>query len=173
MIKDAIKKCFKTMDRKGWDEVYWAFDLHETIVYPEYDCDGIPTTFYPLAKSTLQQISKRKDIKMIMYTCSHPTEQKKYLEFFESQNIHFDYVNDNPLVKTGDDSYGYYDQKFYMNVLLEDKSGFNADKDWLEVKNALETNWLKKFDNWFNFYFGNIFSPVDKLGKYKNKNLNE
>jgi hypothetical protein len=43
--------------------------------------------------------------------------------------LHLEYVNDNPEVTT--EGYGCYDYKPYMNVLFEDKAGF--DTDWLGV----------------------------------------
>ena len=66
-----------------------------------------------------------------MYTCSHPEEIVQYQQFFKSHDIHFDYVNSNPEVVNG--GFGFYDDKPYFNVLFEDKAGFDAEEDWIEV----------------------------------------
>lgn len=124
---------YKTMKEKGWDKTYWFFDLHSTILKPNYKGGDIPKEFYPHAKQVLQDISKRDDICMIMYTCSHPHEIVEYMEYFKGLGINFQYVNENPEVKNGETSYGCYDKKPYMNVLFEDKAGFDADNDWYEV----------------------------------------
>ena len=133
------KNHFGAMEKhKSWDFTYWAFDLHSTIVKPNYESGNIPTEFYPLAKQVLQEISKRDDIVMIMYTCSHPHEIEQYKELFESTGINFKYVNENPEVLTDHNGYGYYEKKFYFNVLFEDKAGFDAENDWLQVAKTLK-----------------------------------
>ncbi len=133
-IVRAIKvNHFETMERRGWDKTYWFFDLHSTVIKPNYEANNIPKEFYPMAKYVLQELSKRDDIVMIMYTCSHPHEIVQYVEFFKEHNIEFSYVNENPEVTNADTSYGCYDKKPYMNVLLEDKAGFNAEEDWFKI----------------------------------------
>jgi len=131
MITRAIKNAFNRMKTKQWDKTYWAIDLHETVVKPNWSAKEIPVDFYPLAKEALQLISSQPDIVMIMYTCSHPHEIVQYLEFFKSHNIHFKYVNENPEVVNM--KYGNYDKKPYFNVLFEDKAGFSGEEDWEEV----------------------------------------
>ncbi len=107
---------------------YWAFDIHGTILRPNYKIDRISKEFYPYAREVMQMISKRNDIVKILYTCSYPHEIEQYLEYFEELGIHFNYVNTNPDVVNG--GYGYYKDKFYFNVLMDDKAGFDGDTDW-------------------------------------------
>jgi hypothetical protein len=137
MISVAIKNAFKKAEQRNWDKTYWAIDIHETMIRPNWSAANIPTDFYPKAKETLQYISSRKDIVIILYTCSHPHEVEQYLVFFKENGIRIDYVNSNPEVANG--NYGYYDNKPYFNVLLEDKAGFDPDYDWDEVYNTLLT----------------------------------
>lgn len=136
MITKAIKNSFITAQRKNWDCTYWAFDIHGTIVYPNYSAAEIPTRFYPFAKECLQLISQRKDVIMILYTCSYPHEIEQYLNFFRANGIDFKYVNNNPEVVN--EAYGFYEQKFYFNVLFEDKSGFDPEEDWENVYRMLK-----------------------------------
>lgn len=131
MITRAIKKAFAHAEEKNWDKTFWAFDIHETIIKPNWSEESIPTEFYPLAKEALQLISKRKDVSRILFTCSHPAEIEQYLNFFRENNIHFDHVNENPEVVTK--KYGCYEKKPYFNVLFEDKAGFDPYEDWEEV----------------------------------------
>lgn len=128
---------FEGIFKKGWDKTYWFFDLHSTIIKPNYEYGNIPTEFYPFAKEVLQLISKRDDISMGIYTCSHPHEVEEYIEYFTCNDIHFQFINKNPEIKTVEGSYGYYKDKPYMNVLFEDKAGFDPDHDWEEVLNYL------------------------------------
>lgn len=136
MITKAINKAFEHARLKKWEHTYWAFDIHETIIKPNWSISAIPKEFYPNAKEALQLISERKDVKRILFTCSHPNEIVKYLDYFESHGILFDYVNENPEVVNM--KYGFYDKKPYFNVLFEDKAGFDASEDWKEVIELLK-----------------------------------
>ena len=78
----------------------------------------------------MKYLSKRSDICLILNTCSHPHEIEKYLEFFKARDIHFKYVNENPEVPNN--ALGCYDDKFYFNILLEDKAGF-IESDWYVI----------------------------------------
>ena len=95
-----------------------------------------------------------------MYTCSHPNEIQEYLEFFEKNNIRFKYVNENPEVP--DAAYGYYQDKFYFNVLFEDKAGFET-AEWQDVKDYIEefydfdkSEFIVEEDSHENFFGYNI-----------------
>ena len=130
IIKAIEINHFRLKEKRGWDKTYWFFDLHGTIVKPNYKAGDIPKEFYPYAKETLQYLSNLKDIVMIMYTCSHPHEIEQYMTFFKENGILFDYVNENPEVETDLNGYGCYDKKPYMNILFEDKSGFDPETEW-------------------------------------------
>ncbi|MBK6265774.1 hypothetical protein JKA74_12080 [Marivirga sp. S37H4] len=136
MITKAISRAFEQAKTRNWNKTYWAFDVHETVLEPNWSEVELPTKFYPLAKKALQLISQREDVCCILFTCSHPSEIEKYLAFFASHNIHFSYVNENPEVKNK--KYGNFSKKPYFNVLFEDKAGFDALTDWKEVIKLLE-----------------------------------
>lgn len=135
MITKAIRNAIKFKEERSWEKMYWAIDIHGTMIYPNFKGGEIPREFYPHAKETLQLISKRDDICLILYTCSHPYEIKQYLQYFKEHDIHFHFVNENPEVGNG--AYGCYDDKPYFNVLFEDKCGFDPDEDWLLVHQLL------------------------------------
>lgn len=132
-ILKAIETSFITKKEKGWEKMYYFFDIHSTIVKPNYKSGVIPTEFYPYAKETLQYLSTLDEVCMILYTCSHPHEIELYKEFFKNNHINFTFVNENPEILTDPIGYGCYDVKPYINVLFDDKAGFDAEKDWLPV----------------------------------------
>lgn len=136
---------FDLKSQRGWDKTFWFFDIHSTILRPNYKAGNVPKEFYPMAKETLQYLSKLPDVEMIIYTCSHSNEVEEYLQLFEENDIHFKYVNENPEVVTDLKGYGNYDKKPYMNVLFEDKAGFDAETEWAEV-----------YELMFNHYGENI-----------------
>jgi hypothetical protein len=130
-IVKAISKQFERMEERGWDKIFYFFDIHETILYPDYTNEE-PLRYYPHAKEVLEYLSARDDIGMSLYTCSWPKEIQHYREFFAEDGIHFDYVNKNPDVENT--KYGYYEDKPYFNVLFEDKAGFDPENDWYKIK---------------------------------------
>ena len=137
MITKAVIKSFETAKKKNWNCTYWAVDIHDTIIEANYQAGNIPTIFFPGAKEILQDLSKRADVKLILFTCSHPHEIVEYLKFFGDNQIKFDFVNENPDVKTDLNGYGNYDRKFYANVILDDKAGFDPDTEWEEIAKIL------------------------------------
>ena len=141
IVKSIKINHFELMKKRGWDKVYYAFDIHGTILPPNYTYGNTPKEFYPMAKETLQLISKLPDVCMYIYTCSHPNEVAEYVKLFEENDIHFEYVNENPEVPTDKNGYGNYDKKPYMNVLFEDKAGFDPMVEWQEVYDLLLTKY--------------------------------
>lgn len=142
IIKAIQKNHFDAKVKRGWDKTYWAIDIHGTILEPNYEANNIPDKFYSYAMPCLQELSNRDDVCLILYTCSHPHEIAEYIELFRKNWINFDYINENPEIKTEEQGYGCYDKKFYFNVLFEDKAGFDPEKDWEEI-----FNFLKNKDN--------------------------
>ena len=136
MITRAIENCFRHAHQKNWPKTYWAFDIHGTILKPNYTRDEISREFYPNAKEVMQHLSKRDDIVRILYTCSYPIEIEQYIAYFKEHDIHFDYINQNPDVTDG--GYGYYKDKFYFNVLMDDKAGFDGEGDWKLILDLLQ-----------------------------------
>lgn len=137
IIKSILVNHFEYKLKRNWDKTYWFFDIHGTILKPNYTYGNTPDEFYPMAKETLQFISKLDDVVMAIYTCSHPHEIEEYLELFKKFGINFKYVNENPEIKTDVNGYGNYDKKPYINVLFEDKAGFDPEADWALVYNLL------------------------------------
>lgn len=137
MILDAFIKEFKKAKSRGWKDIYVFVDLHETCVEPNYTPGEITTEFYPYAKETLQLMTKRPDIKLVMWTSSHPKEINQYIRFFIENQIEFLYVNENPEVTTQLGGYGNYDKKPYMNILIDDKAGFDPI-EWKDVHSIVQ-----------------------------------
>ena len=135
MIEKAIKDSFALAKRKNWSKVYWAIDIHGTIIRPTYSSTE-PDTFYDNAIMTLNTMSLREDICIILYTCSYPEKIQEYIEKFAALGIRVDYINENPEIT--DNHYSSYLQKFYFNVLLDDKAGFDPEYDWDLIDYYLE-----------------------------------
>lgn len=138
MLVESFKRALAGAQRKKWDKIYIAIDIHDTIVYGNYNANELPTEFIGNSKTILQEWSKRDDIVLLIYTCSHPVEIAKYMEFFKSNDIIFKYANRNPDVNNNE--LGCYDSKMYFNVLLEDKAGFNAEEECDIINEFVKNN---------------------------------
>lgn len=132
-----MDRAFSKALHKKWDKIYWLIDIHETIIKPNYDHDVIPKDFYPESRETLQILSGRPDIILIMFTCSWPDQIQEYQRFFQDHEIDFKYHNKNPEVETIEGRYGYYLDKPYADVILDDKAGFDWRTDWLLIKDNI------------------------------------
>ena len=165
-IVKAIKKAYINKDKKNWDKLYFFFDIHETILVPDYGEDK-PLEFYPWAKEILSFLSKQEDIVMCIYTCSYPKEINKYVGFFKEHEIEFTYINDNP--EAENNSYGFYEDKPYFNVLFEDKAGFDAKEDWVKILQY----YLSK-DSWYvSSFLWHTRNPKYGTSQYKSFFLDE
>lgn len=154
MIK-WIKKMFNHAFQKKWYMTYWAFDIHGTILVPTFRKNSYDSEFYPYAKETLQLLTKRNDIIMILSTSSYPEEIEHYQKVFKENDIFFKYVNENPDIDSSKGNFGYYKDKFYFNASFEDKAGFSPEEEWEEIYHYLvsceamgylpDPDWTTKF----------------------------
>jgi len=126
-----IEKTFKTKAERKWHTIYFAVDLHGTIIKPGHDT----VEFYPDAIAVMKWINSRKDCKIILWTSSHQAEISNFLYECQINEVHIDFVNENPL--ESDSLRACFDKKFYFNVLLDDKAGFDGKRDWTRIKDAL------------------------------------
>lgn len=136
-ILDTLHTQYENAKRRRWDRMYWAIDLHSTLILPTYDqMTAADVRYYPHADDVMRVLSQRPDARLILYTCSWPAEIQEYQRRFVADGIRFDWVSENPEV--GQTEYGDYSKKPYFNLLLDDKAGFDAGSDWLALRRALE-----------------------------------
>lgn len=157
-IIKTIRRSIEYAKSKQWYEVYWAFDLHGTILVPNHIKGNVDTEFYPYAKEAMQIISNRNDIILITNTSAFDDELESYIKMFDENGIYFKYFNENPEIDHCNGSFGNYDKKFYFNVLFEDKAGFFPE-DWYDVFQC-----MKEYEK----YKPPIEWKNKKLKKYKN-----
>ena len=138
MLKHAIYRAFDKKIKCGWHKwpkMYILIDLHDVIIHGTYTRNNDGRELYPGAKEVLQWLTDRKDICLILWTSSHKDAIDDILEWMDNLNIRFDYVNENPECKSNEllDT----SKKIYMDLLLDDKAGFNGETDWFEIKDTL------------------------------------
>jgi hypothetical protein len=129
-----VDRAFEKMKERNWDCIYFAIDVHGTILKSTYKKD-LKFEFYDGAEEVLRYMSTRDDIKMIVYSSSHKAYLESLIEFLLEKHIYFDYVNENPEVETNELSD--FDSKLYFDVLLDDKAGFDPTTDWKRLLDSL------------------------------------
>ncbi len=135
-MKKLIYKTYNIAHKRKWNKVTWAIDIHDVILGANYKAGDIPKNFLGDSKKVLQRLSKRADTTLVLFTCSHPHEIVEYLQFFKENDINFKYTNEN--LDCPNTAFGCFEKKFYFNILLEDKAGFDAETDWKEINEALD-----------------------------------
>ena len=136
-IKKAFEAAFSRMKEKNWEKIYVAVDIHDTILRACYEAEET-YDYFPLAFECLWLMSQRNDICLILWSSCHKEVLARYVNHFLSDGIRFDYVNANPEVE--DTPLQCFGEKLYMNVGLDDKFGFDAEYDWMEVLEVLQTH---------------------------------
>ena len=67
MIRNALKQ----KAEKKWDKLYWAIDLHDTIITGTYNRFNHGATIYPYAKEVLDFLHSHPEHQTILWSSSH------------------------------------------------------------------------------------------------------
>lgn len=158
-IVKSFKNALDRMQEKNWDCIYVLVDVHGTIFFPSYNNEET-YEFYPYAEETLQILSQMPNVKLILWSCTKKEYFDKYLKVLNDHEIYPDYCNENPEVKVqpSDPESLSFDTKWYYNVGIDDKFGFDANEDWEQLYYFLSHYYLENFI--YKDFFSNI---IDKL----------
>ncbi len=133
-INKVFDNAFKRAEEKNWDYIYILIDVHGTIFKPSY-LNEEKYEFYPYAKEALQLLSKDPNIKLILWTSSTNQAALDYGVVFNRNKIYFDYLNCNPEIERQPTDPETLDlsSKYYFNVGIDDKFGFEPETDWKTI----------------------------------------
>ena len=135
-IQEAFENAFVRMQAKKWDHIYILVDIHGTVFKPSYH-NKENYEFYPYAKECLKMFKTEfKDtIKLIMWTSSTKEQIDEFNRVFKENGIEFDFVNENPDVQAlpTDPKSSDFSSKYYFNIGLDDKFGFDPNNDWGDI----------------------------------------
>jgi hypothetical protein len=137
-IRIAFINAVQMQQRKGWDYLYVAVDVHDTVLKANYSTEDIPREFCKGALRAMQLLTMMRRVKLIMWTSSTPEDIAKYDAYFRENHIRFDFFNENPDVPSK--GFGYFERKPYFNLMVEDKAGFDTlpdFNDWDELVLAI------------------------------------
>jgi len=138
-LKRHILKVLEQKRRRpDWTHIFWAIDLHDTIITGKYNRNNEGATVYPYAQFCLAHLLQCQEHKSILWTSSHPDAIKGALERFD---LAFHYINQNP--DCPNTELCDFSHKFYFNVLLDDKAGFNGEEDWFTIYHLIQRGLIK------------------------------
>lgn len=127
-IIKAIEKAYQKAESRNWNRIYFAIDVHDTIVKSSYS-SGELEFINESAKHAMRLLSERPEVVTILWSSMYEYDFNLNVKsFFESEGIIFDFINENPMEQSN--SYADFGKKFYFSVLLDDKAGFDPDVDW-------------------------------------------
>jgi hypothetical protein len=131
-----IARAFSDKKIKGWEKLYFCIDLHDVVISATYNKFNEGAKIAPYAVDFFRWAKTRKDICTILWTSSYESAITQVRQRLSAAGIEFDYVDENP--ECPSNALCDFDKKFYFNVLLDDKAGFEAETDWLLIINELK-----------------------------------
>lgn len=131
-----LEKTFGLKKERGWKTIYVLLDVHGTIIESSYHSGDNLQFIVPEIEDVLKWMSKREDFKIIIWTSSYPVEISRICNWLKEKRIQVDSVNSNPFER--DTDYASFKSKPYFNILIDDKSGFDPNIDWLLIGRELE-----------------------------------
>jgi hypothetical protein len=142
-ISQIIRHAYEQKVIRKWEYLTWCFDLHDTAIVGKYNKMNAGATIYPYARDVLDFLYTSKFNKTILWTSSYNESIQDILKRFD---LKFHYINENPLCSNTEMCD--FSKKFYFNLLFDDKSGFQGEYDWLEIKNTLID--IGEWPLWYN-----------------------
>lgn len=126
-----------------WQKMYWCIDLHGTIIPPSREHKDILKP-YPHALSVLKKISEIPEQVIILWT-STDSERiwNTVVPYLKENGVTVHYFNENP--ETQSKSYARFTGKFYFDILIDDKAGFDPTTQWKSIDQELKY-WHKQCD---------------------------
>jgi hypothetical protein len=130
----------KAISRK-WDSIYIAIDIHGVLCESTYSDEITPIEN---AFGALRKMEEEFPmIKKIIWSSTSEPQLSKIVKVFADQGITFISKNENPEVP--DDN---FKGKFYFNILLDDKAGFDPDVDWADIEKYGLLAVRERYEKW-------------------------
>lgn len=131
-----LERAYVRKQARNYPKLYWAIDLHDTIIEGKFSKWNEGREFYTDAKEVLQNLSKRDDMCIILWSSSQMDSILDIKLWLKNNDINVDYINSNPEMPTG--HLCDFSNKFAFDIGLDDKFGFYGPTDWTIIKNKLK-----------------------------------
>lgn len=134
ILKTFERELSKMKERK-WEYIYVLVDIYDTIFKGCYH-DEEKYKFFPYALETLKLLSDFSAFKLILWSSTYEDKLIEYIHKFNTEAIFIDYINSSPEKNS---VLSCFDKKFYFNIGIDDKFGFEPEKDWEIIYNYLNS----------------------------------
>ena len=131
-----IERTYRDMARRGWDTIYVCIDVHDVILEGKYNRHNVGAQYMPNALRVLRQWTALPEVRLILWTSSHADATDLVLNGLSQEGVKFDFVNENPECQNTE--LCDFTKKAYMNILLDDKAGFEGETDWHLIEAELK-----------------------------------
>lgn len=131
-----IDRTYKEMARRNWDTIYVCVDVHDVILEGKYNRLNVGAAYMPNAIRVLKHWTHKPDVRLILWSCSHEDATSSVLAGLEAEGVKFDFINENP--ECPDNDLCSFGKKFYSNIILDDKAGFEGETDWHLIEAELK-----------------------------------
>jgi hypothetical protein len=109
-----IQHVQKQKIERKWQKLYWAIDMHDTIITGTYNRFNDGAVIYPYAKETLDYLFNSPDHYTILWTSSYMTSIQDVVQRFD---LNFNGINCNP--ECPNTTLCDFQSKFYFNFVLD------------------------------------------------------
>ena len=130
-----LERCFEEKKKRGWTRIYVCIDVHDVILEGKYNRFNEGAEYFPNALNVLRRWTEKKEICLILWSSSHNDAISKVYDNLAKEGVHFDYINSNP--ECPNTHLCDFGKKFYFNILLDDKAGFEGKTDWFLIEKEL------------------------------------
>ena len=131
LFYELLVKRYELNKKRGYKKFYMLIDLHDTVMVGSKSAEESLEFVSSYCKFALRGLSTMDDIVLIMWTSTWPQKWQDIIEPWLKQNeIYFKYFNENPECLSN--KYSYFGYKFYFDIGLDDKFGFDVSH-WNEV----------------------------------------
>ena len=132
-IVKSFEAAFDKAKKNNWDYIIVLVDIHDTIFKGTFS-EIENYEYLGKAKETLQLMSARSDIKIILWSSTF-TKNKYILQLYKD-NINIDAFNKN-IQDIKNTNIACFDEKPYFNVGIDNAFGFEPETDWEKIYNYL------------------------------------
>ena len=131
-ILKAVRRAESTAHNRHYDTIFWAIDLHGVILHSTY-AQGHYQVTNEHAITFMRYLGREARHRIIIWSSCHHSEKEEIIAFLLGHDIKVDYFNENPEVENTHS--GFFGEKFYFSILLDDKAGFDPETDWVALLN--------------------------------------
>lgn len=142
LFYELLVRRYELNKHRGYKKFYMLIDLHDTIMIGSKSAEESLEFVSSYCTAALRGLSKIDDIVLIMWTSTWPEKWENIVNpWLEKHDIYFKYFNENP--ECVSNRYSYFSFKFYFDIGLDDKFGFDVCH-WNEVYEFMKYLELKK-----------------------------